>query len=165
MRELLGIELFDFRLGQDIESHDTKNGAKGKVKEKTVYIGSPSLLDEMNLEVDNADIAKLQKQGKTVVFEIVEGKLAGAFAISDKVREVSKEAVRKLKENGVKVYMLTGDAEEVAASVSEELGIKDYFAEVLPDQKAEKIKSLKEKGLKVPPPGRTLASICVTPSV
>jgi len=124
-------------------------GAKGKVKEKTVYIGSPSLLEEMKLEVDNTNIVKLQKQGKTVVFAVVDDKLAGAFALSDKVREVSKEAVKKLRENGVKVYMLTGDAEEVAASVSDELGIKDYFAGVLPDQKAEKIKSLKEKGLKV----------------
>jgi len=124
-------------------------GAKGKVKEKTVYIGSPNLLEELNLELDNEDIVKLQKQGNTVVFVIIDGKLAGAFALSDKVREVSKEAVRKLKENGVKVYILTGDAKEVAASVSEELGIEDYFAEVSPDQKAEKIKSLKEKGLKV----------------
>lgn len=124
-------------------------GAQGKVKKKTVYLGSPSLIEEMKINIDDKRVTELQKQGKTVVFAVVDGELAGAFALSDRIREVSKEAVRKLKDKGVKVYMLTGDAEEVAASVSQELGIDDYFAEVLPDQKAEKIKLLKEKGLKV----------------
>ncbi len=112
-------------------------------------MGSPSLIEEMKINIEDKRIIELQKQGKTVVFALVDGNLAGAFALSDRIREVSKEAIRKLKENGIKVYMLTGDAEEVAASVSEELGIDDYFAQVLPDQKAEKIKLLKEKGLKV----------------
>jgi len=124
-------------------------GAQGNVKNRTVHMGSPSLIAELKINVDDKRIMELQKQGKTVVFAVLDGKLAGAFALSDRIREASKEAVRKLKENGVKVYMLTGDAEEVAASVSEELGIDDYFAQVLPDQKAEKIKLLKEKGLKV----------------
>jgi Cu2+-exporting ATPase len=124
-------------------------GAQGKVKNKTVHMGSPSLIEEMKINIEDKRIIELQKQGKTVVFALVDGNLAGAFALSDRIREVSKEAIRKLKENGIKVYMLTGDAEEVAASVSEELGIDDYFAQVLPDQKAEKIKLLKEKGLKV----------------
>jgi len=124
-------------------------GAQGKVKNKTVHMGSPSLIEEMKITLEDKRIVELQKQGKTVVFAVVNGELAGAFALSDRIRDVSKEAVRKLKENGIKVFMLTGDAEEVAASVSQELGIDDYFAQVLPDQKAEKIKLLKEKGLKV----------------
>lgn len=124
-------------------------GAQGNVKNKTVYMGSPSLIQELKITIDDKRIIELQKQGKTVVFAVMDGELAGAFALSDRIREVSKEAVRKLKEKGIKVYMLTGDAEEVAVSVSEELGIDDYFAQVLPDQKAEKIKLLKEKGLKV----------------
>jgi Cu2+-exporting ATPase len=124
-------------------------GAQGKVKGRTVIIGSPSLLDNMGIQITDEQITVLQKQGKTVVLAILDGKLAGAFALSDKTREVSKEAVRKLKENGKKVFMLTGDANEVAAWVSKELDIDEYFAQVLPNQKAEKIKSLKEKGLKV----------------
>ena len=124
-------------------------GAQGKVKNKTVHMGSPSLIEEMEITIEDKRIMELQKQGKTVVFAVLDGKLAGAFALSDRIREVSKEAVRKLKENGIKVYMLTGDAKEVAESVSKELGIDDYFAQVLPDQKAEKIKFLKDKGLKV----------------
>ncbi|MCW4016102.1 MAG: copper-translocating P-type ATPase [Candidatus Bathyarchaeota archaeon] len=124
-------------------------GARGKVKGKIVHMGSPSLIEELKIKIDDERILELQKQGKTVVFSVVNGKLAGAFALSDKIREDSREAIKKLKKNGIKVFMLTGDAEEVAASVSKELGITDYFAEVLPNQKAEKIKSLKDKGLKV----------------
>lgn len=124
-------------------------GAQGKVKKKTVHMGSPNLIQELKININDKQIMELQKQGKTVVLAVLDGELAGAFALSDRIREVSKEAVRKLKEKGVKVYMLTGDAKEVAASVSQELGIDDYFAEVLPDQKAEKIRFLKEKGLKV----------------
>jgi len=124
-------------------------GAQGEVKGRTVIMGSPSLLDEIGIEITDERIMELQKQGKTVVFAILDGNLAGAFALSDRIRDVSKEAVRKLKENGKKVFMLTGDAKEVAAWVSEELDIDEYFAQVLPDQKAEKIKLLKEKGLKV----------------
>ncbi len=124
-------------------------GAQGKVKNKIVQMGSPSLIEEKKITIEDKRIIELQKQGKTVVFAVVDGKLVGAFALSDRVREVSKEAIRQLKEEGIKVYMLTGDAKEVAASVSEELGIDDYFAQVLPNQKAEKIKLLKDKGLKV----------------
>jgi Cu2+-exporting ATPase len=124
-------------------------GAKGSVSNKEIYFGGPKLLEELKLTIKDAQILDLQKKGKTVVFAIIDGKLAGAFALSDKVREVSKQAIKQLKENGFMVYMLTGDSKEVAASVSQELGIDEFFAEVLPHQKSEKIKLLQEKGLKV----------------
>jgi Cu2+-exporting ATPase len=124
-------------------------GAYGKVKGKEVHVGSPNLLKEMKIELQDKRVKELQEQGKTVVFTVVNGKLAGAFALSDTIRKESYEAIRRLKENGIKVYMLTGDAEEVAKWVSEELNIDDYFAQVLPDQKAEKIKLLKDEGYKV----------------
>jgi Cu2+-exporting ATPase len=124
-------------------------GAEGNIGSKKVYVGSPNLLKELKINIDNEKIATLQEQGKTVVFTVVDGKLAGAFALSDKIREESREAIRDLKASGVKIYMLTGDAEEVAKGVSRELGIDDYFAQVLPNQKAEKIKSLQQKGHKV----------------
>ena len=124
-------------------------GARGVVGNKEVFVGSPNLLKELNLSSNDARIVDLQNQGKTVVFTIVEDKLAGAFALSDRIRAVSKKAISQLKENGIKVYMLTGDSHEVASSVSKELGIDDFFAEVLPDQKSEKIKLLQEKGWKV----------------
>ena len=124
-------------------------GAYGKVSRKEVYVGSPALLEEMKIEASDERIKALQEQGKTVVFTVVDGKLAGAFALADMIRTESKEATAKLKELGLKVYMLTGDSEEVARWVAKELGIDEYFAQVLPDQKAEKIKALKEKGYKV----------------
>jgi Cu2+-exporting ATPase len=124
-------------------------GAVGTVEGKKVYVGSPNLLNELKIEEKDERITALQESGKTVIFTVVDGKLAGAFALADMIRAESYEAVRKLKANGVKVYMLTGDAEAVAKGVSKELGIDDYFAQVLPDQKADKIKSLKEKGYSV----------------
>jgi Cu2+-exporting ATPase len=124
-------------------------GAQGKVEGKEVYVGSPNLLKEMNIKVNDEKITALEEGGKTVVFTVVDGKLAGAFALADKVREESRQAIQDLKAAGVKVYMLTGDAEAVAKGVSKELGIDEYFAQVLPDQKAAKIKSLKEKGYRV----------------
>jgi Cu2+-exporting ATPase len=124
-------------------------GAYGEVSSSKVYVGSPGLLQEMQIEADDEKIKALEEQGKTVVFTVVDDKLAGAFALADRVRKESKEAMAKLKELGLKVYMLTGDSELVTKSVAKELGIDEYFAQVLPDQKAEKIKALKEKGYKV----------------
>jgi len=124
-------------------------GAYGKVGKKEVYVGSPNLLNDMKTDINDQKIKELQKQGKTVVFTVVDGKLAGALALSDRIRDESYEGVKKLKERGLKVYMLTGDSEEVARWVAKELGIDDYFAQVLPDKKAEKIKLLREKGYRV----------------
>jgi Cu2+-exporting ATPase len=124
-------------------------GAYGKVEGKDVYVGSLSLLDELGVKSQSPEIAALQEQGKTVVFVVVDGKLAGAFGLSDMIRQESFEAIRELKRSNVKVFMLTGDSETVARTVSKELGIDDFFAQVLPDQKAEKVKLLQSKGFKV----------------
>ncbi len=124
-------------------------GAEAEVGKSKVSVGSPNLLKELNIKADDKKLVELQEQGKTVVFTAVDGKLAGAFALADKIREESRMAIQDLKAKGIKVYMLTGDAEEVAKGVSKELGIDDYFAQVLPDQKAAKIKSLKDQRLKV----------------
>ncbi len=124
-------------------------GAEAQVGASRVYVGSPNLLKELNIEASDEKLVELQGQGKTVVFSVIDGKLAGAFALADKIREESRTAIQDLKAKGIKVYMLTGDAEAVAKGVSKELGIDDYFAQVLPDQKAEKIKALKDQGYKV----------------
>jgi Cu2+-exporting ATPase len=148
--------IVDYTRDRNVEIPEARNfkaipgkGAKATVEGKEVYVGSPSLLKELNVGANDEKIISLQEEGKTVVFMVVEGKLGGAFALSDKVREESRQAIQDLKAKGVKVYMLTGDAEAVAKGVSKELDVDDYFAQVLPDQKANKIKSLKEKGFKV----------------
>ena len=124
-------------------------GAYGKVEGREVYVGSPNLLREMKIEAEDQKIRELQEQGKTVVFTLADGELVGAFALSDRIRKESYESVKKLKEIGLKVYMLTGDTEEVAQEVAKELDIDDYFAQVLPKEKAEKVKFLKEEGYQV----------------
>lgn len=124
-------------------------GAYGRRGKREVYVGGPNLLKEMDIVVDDPRVQQLQAQGKTVVFTVVDGTFAGAFALADQIREESFAAVKNLKELGVKVYMLTGDAEEVAQWVSKELGIDDYFAQVLPNEKAEKIQGLKDQGFRV----------------
>ena len=77
---------------------------------------------------------------------MVDDKLAGFIAMADEIREESAEAIKMLKENGLKLYMITGDNEKVAKSVSDELGLDGYFADILPDQKLEKIKEFQKKG-------------------
>jgi Cu2+-exporting ATPase len=124
-------------------------GAYGKVGGDEVYVGSPGLLEELNLETPEGHFGHLESQGNTVVFTVINGKIAGAFALSDKIRPESKEAITKLHQQGVKVHMLTGDSQKVAQAVAKELGIDAFFAQVLPDQKAGKIKELQNNGFKV----------------
>ncbi|NLF88889.1 copper-translocating P-type ATPase [Candidatus Bathyarchaeota archaeon] len=125
-------------------------GARAEVDGRTVYVGSPAMLQhELHQEIDDPKIAALQSAGKTVVFTVVDGRLAGAFALADNVRDESYNAVQELKKSGVKVYMLTGDSEQVAQTVAKDLGIDEYFAGVLPDQKANRISVLKQQGYHV----------------
>jgi Cu2+-exporting ATPase len=135
------------------KSHDFQavpgKGAKANVGGKEVFVGSPSLLKEVNVQVSDERVLRLQKAGKTVVFSVVDGALAGVFALADVVREESHAAISELKKKGIRIYMLTGDAAEVAQGVAEELGMDAFFAEVLPDQKAQKIKDLKSQGFMV----------------
>jgi len=91
----------------------------------------------------------LAGQGKTVVYVVADGTLIGAIALADIIRPESREALGRLKAMGIKSMMLTGDSAAVARWVAAELGLDDYFAEVLPDQKAAKIEEVKRRGLTV----------------
>jgi len=124
-------------------------GTKGKVTGKEVYLGGANLMKELKIDITDEKIKKLQTQGKTVIFVVVEGKLAGSFALADKIRKESYGAIKELEKMGIETYMLTGDSGEAAEWTAKELGITDFFAQVSPDQKAEKIKLLKQDGKKV----------------
>ena len=124
-------------------------GAKGKVNGKEILVVSPGYLKESSIEFSDERIEKLTSQGKTVVFVIIDGKLAGAIALADIIRPESKEAITRLKDMGVRCMMITGDNEQVAKWVAEEVGLDEYFAEVLPDKKAEKVKEVQSRGLLV----------------
>jgi Cu2+-exporting ATPase len=83
------------------------------------------------------------------VYVLSDERPVGAIALADIVREASRDTVARLKEMGVQVMMLTGDSEAVARSVAAELGLDDYFAEVLPEQKSAKVREVKARGLTV----------------
>lgn len=125
-------------------------GAEGKVNGKIVKVVSPGYLDENKIEIQQKDkLEKLSTQGKTVVFVLIDNKLTGAIALADIIREESKEAIQQLKALGIKPMMLTGDNKQVAKWVADELELDEYFAEVLPDKKAEKVKEVQNRGLTV----------------
>ena len=121
-------------------------GAVGKVNNQTVAVVSPGYLRDENINVPGDKIETLHEQGKTVVFVLVDNKLTGAIALADIIREESKEAIAKFKELGIKTIMLTGDNKKVAKWVSDQLGLDEYVAEVLPHQKAEKAKEFQVRG-------------------
>ena len=121
----------------------TGKGIEARVENKNVKVVSPGYVKEKNLEVPDK---AYKNQAETVVFVMVEDKLAGYIAMADEIREESYEAVKKLKSNGLKVYMMTGDNEKVAKSVSDELGLDGYFAGILPEQKLEKVKEFQQNG-------------------
>ncbi len=104
---------------------------------------------EHGLAQESQAVTDLIDAGNTVVFLLVDDAIEGAFALGDLVREESKAAIRELQGMGIRVMMLTGDAEVVARSVAAELQLDDYFAEVLPHHKAAKVREIKERGLTV----------------
>ena len=125
----------------------TGKGIEGRVNGREVKVVSPGYLRENGYEMTDSRYEELSGQGKTVVFVIVDDKLEGAVALADIIREESREAIRVLKEMGIQVMMLTGDNRQVAKWVADELDLDDYFAEVLPDEKADKVKEVQGRGL------------------
>ncbi len=122
-------------------------GAEGRVNGKDVKAVNPGYLREQNIPVTDDRIEKLSSQGKTVIFVTIDGILKGAIALADIIRPESKKAVSMLKSMNIKCMMLTGDNKQVAKWVSDEIGLDDYFAEVLPHEKAAKIKEVQSRKL------------------
>ncbi len=133
---------------EDFEAIPGK-GAQARVDGKDVRVVSESFLKENQVTAEQEGLDELKQQGKTLVFVLVDKQYAGVLGLGDVVRDQAREAVDRLKEMGIQVMMLTGDSEAVAKSVADELGLDEYFAEVLPDKKAEKIKEIREQGMSV----------------
>jgi Cu2+-exporting ATPase len=137
----------------DIEPGQAENfeaikgkGARARIDGKEVKVVSRGYLEENDIAVPE-EVEQLFSGGRTVSFVLVEDQLAGALALADQVREESKSAVSRLKEMGVTCVMITGDNEETAADVADKIGIDEYFAGVLPDKKADKVKEVQQRGL------------------
>lgn len=125
-------------------------GVTGKVNGKDIAAVSPGYLEEKNIAVpDRAKIDELASEGKTVIYVLVDEVLEGAIALGDQIREESYEAIQKLKEMGIQTMIVTGDNKQVAKYVAGKLGLEDFFAEVLPGKKSEKIKEVQARGLTV----------------
>jgi Cu2+-exporting ATPase len=126
-------------------------GAKAIIEGEEVLVGSERILElaEIGARDVAARVNPLTAQGKTVVLVVAQGKVQGLIALADIIRDESLEAVRTLKALGLEVAMITGDNEPTARYVAERLGLNTYFAEVLPDQKSERIRELQRQGRKV----------------
>jgi Cu2+-exporting ATPase len=124
-------------------------GVEGTVNGHVVRVVSPGYLKEQRLTVTDERIERLTAQGKTVVFVVIDEVVAGAVALADIIRPESKQAIAALKEMGISSLMLTGDNRQVAQWVAEEVGLDEYFAEVLPQDKVVKVKEVQSRGLVV----------------
>jgi len=124
-------------------------GAEGRVDDKEIKVVSPGYLLEQNITHDDQRIEPLQAQGKTVVFVLVDGQLKGAIALADTIRPEAKQAIEALKALDIRCMMLTGDNKATAKWVSDQIGLDEYFAEVLPQDKAAKVKEVQARGVLV----------------
>jgi len=124
-------------------------GAEGRVAGKDIKVISPGFLREQNIAFDDKSVEPLQAQGKTVVFVLVDGQLKGAIALADIVRPEAKQAITALKAMNIRCMMLTGDNKATAQWVSDQIGLDEYFAEVLPQDKAAKVKEVQSRGVLV----------------
>ncbi|MFP4077398.1 MAG: copper-translocating P-type ATPase [Halochromatium sp.] len=121
-------------------------GAKAQVEGRSIRVVSPAYLREQAISVDEEAVAQLRQGGKTLVYVLDDERPLGAIALADMVRDESREAISRLQAMGIDCLMLTGDAEAVAKSVADELGLSQFFAEVLPDEKAKRIEEVQREG-------------------
>jgi Cu2+-exporting ATPase len=124
-------------------------GARGQVDGEEIQIVSPQYAEEIGEVPENQTLSEVSKRGHTTVYVVYDDEIVGAIALADVIRDESREAINRLKEVGLRCMMLTGDEESVAKWVAEELGLDDYYAEVLPDQKSDKIRKIQDDGLSV----------------
>jgi len=124
-------------------------GVRGEIDGVPCFLGSPASAAERGLNVDQTTVKRLQRQGKTVIALADEKTVLGYLAIADALRDSSAGAVKRLKEMGVEVIMLTGDNAATAAAIAAQAGIDRFLAEVLPQDKAAEIETLKALGLVV----------------
>ena len=126
-------------------------GARAETAGGTVFLGNRLLMDTQTLALGplEAEATRLQGDGRTVVHVAQAARVIGLIAIADAIRQTSKAAVAKLRERGIEVVMLTGDNAATAKRIAADLGIDSVLADVLPGQKAEKVKELQATGKKV----------------
>ena len=128
----------------------TGRGVKATGEDGVVYyIGNQKLLDEQRIALSSqllAEAGRLRQQAKTVVFFVNEKRVLGVLAIADKIKDSSQAAIKALQDRDIDVYMLTGDNEQTARAVAQQVGLEHFRAEVLPSDKADFVKELQQQG-------------------
>ncbi|MGH7863937.1 MAG: heavy metal translocating P-type ATPase, partial [Candidatus Binataceae bacterium] len=119
-------------------------GVVGTVDGRAIALGNQKLFEELGIALGEtaARAQELRKDGQTVMFVAIDGKLAGAIGVADPIKESTHEAVRLLKHDGIRIVMVTGDSRVTAEAVARKIGIDEVRAEVLPEQKVEVVKEL-----------------------
>ena len=132
------------------ESYQTVagKGIKSSYNNDTILVGNRLFMKDYKLPTENIEnqIQKLENEGKTAVIVAYGKKIIGLIAIADTLKEFSREAVAELEKMGKEVWMITGDNERTAKAIAKQLGIENVMAEVLPQDKAKKVRELQEKG-------------------
>ncbi|MDF1498457.1 MAG: heavy metal translocating P-type ATPase [Patescibacteria group bacterium] len=146
------IEFIDISDFQAIAGHGVKASVFAKNKKQEFFVGTEKLMNDFGIKI-NEEIRKqkeeMETEGKTVMMIATKEKIEGFIAVADTIKESSKEAVEKLQKMGIKTMMITGDNKKTAEAIAKQAGIDNILAEVLPENKANEIKKLQEKNLKV----------------
>lgn len=123
-------------------------GVSSIVNGKMILAGNKKLMEEysINTEVIAEDYDVITKEGKSIVLIAIDGEFKGLLAIEDPIKTTTPEAIRRIKKLGINVIMITGDNDKTANAIANRIGLSEYFAEVLPNEKAEKIAELQKKG-------------------
>lgn len=139
-----GLELFDTKEFQAIPGH----GISAQVNGKTILVGTRALMEKYNIayQQEETTMQSFEKNGKTAMLIAVDGQFAGIVAVADTVKETAKEAISQLQDGGLEVIMLTGDNERTAKAIAKQVGIDHVIAQVLPEEKADKVKMIQEMG-------------------
>jgi Cu+-exporting ATPase len=126
----------------------TGKGVTGRVDGRAVGLGNRALMEALGVDATHlAERAEsLRADGQTVMFVAVDGRPAGLIGVADPIKESTHEAIQTLHAEGIRIVMMTGDSRTTAQAVAKKLGIDDVMAEVLPDQKADKVKQLQSQG-------------------
>ena len=126
----------------------TGKGVVGKIEDRLVALGNMKLLEQLNIDMAGAsEQAETQrKEGQTVMFVSVDGRLAGLLGVADPIKESTAEAIQALHEDGIRIVMVTGDNRTTAEAVARRLGIDEVEADVLPEQKGEVVRRLQGQG-------------------
>ncbi len=130
----------------------TGGGVRGRVEGHAMLVGKPGFLKSHkadDIDALSRQTDSLRSQGRTVILVAVDGRAAGAIAVSDPIKETTPPAIKALHGLGIKLVMLTGDAEQTATAVAKELGIDDFAAGLEPSQKADRVRQFRQGGRRV----------------